>query len=249
MSDVFKKLKSLDIFQSVSEQYLHEIAPHFKISYLKHRKTLFKENDAIENIHIILYGSFKIVKKIDPENSIIFNFLESGQFLGITMNDITRTMYPASAVANEDSAVLYCSRQFFNETLLQKPFFRMAINKQIRERFLEFQNDRCLENIRVPQKLADFLLRLLERQKEKNNSQIMMPITRKDIAQRLSIQTETVIRIFSAWTKKGWIQTVNKRIVIHDVTKLRELRDEKPHKHSQRSTSEDSPNAEPTSFG
>lgn len=239
MLDMVRKLKSLDIFSSFSERELKEIAPRFEVIYVKHREALFKERNPIDALYLILYGSFKIHKSVHGSDPVIFNFLGPGEFLGVAIADTPNATYPATAIANEDSAVLRCSREFFYEVLVLAPAVRAIVNKQIRERFLEFQNDRCMENARVPQRLADFLCRLWERQKEKNGLQIMIPITRKDIAQRLGTHTETVIRILSQWSKKGWIKTANRRIVVHDISKLREICDEKPDKNIKGSASID----------
>lgn len=153
--------------------------------------------------------------------------------------DSASATYRASAIASEDSAVLRFSRTFFYDGLSRIPTVRETVNKQIRERFLEFQNDRCMENIRVQQRIADFILRLWQRQKAELGLQIMIPTTRKDIAQRLGTHTETVIRILSQWTKKGWIKTVDKRIVIMNISKLKEIRDDKSHKNIKGSASSD----------
>lgn len=239
MQDTVRKLKSLDIFQSVAEKNLKEMASKFEIIYIQRREVLFEAGQPINIIYLILYGSFKIQKSFRDSDPVIFNFLGSGQLLGVAIADSAKSTYPATAVANEDSAVLLCSREFFYDSLFQIPSIRAAVNQQIRERFLEFQNDRGMQNVRIPQRIADFLLRLHDRQRKEHGIQIMIPITRKDIAQRLSTHTETVIRILSEWDRKGWIETINRRIVIHNISKLMEIRDEKCHKDFKNSASND----------
>lgn len=240
MTNIEEKLRSLKIFDSCSVKDFKELALHFEMIYLKNKEILFKENAPIDTIYIIFYGSIKIQKTLLHADPIIFNFLGPGQFLGVAIAEVNKPTYPATGLANEDSAVLACSTKFYFDVLLRMTAIREIIHKQIRERFLEFQNDRCMENVLVSQRLADLLLRLWERQKMEMGLQIMIPITRKDIAQRLGIQPATVIRILSQWTKKGWIKTSNKRIAIENYAKLRELKDEHTHKKIKGSTSVDS---------
>ncbi|WP_415061781.1 Crp/Fnr family transcriptional regulator [Bdellovibrio sp.] len=240
LSDVTRKLKSLDVFNALSDRDLKEISPHFEIIHLRHREVLFVEDAPIQDLYLVLYGSFKIQKKVSNSTPVIFNFLGRGEFLGIAMADIAQPRYPATAIANEDSAILRFSRDFFLSILVQVHGVREVVKRQVSERFLELQNDRCMEKGRMPQRIADLLLRLWERQGESSGSQIVIPITRKDIAQRLGTHTETVIRVLSAWGKKGWIQTTDRRIDLLDIQKLQEIRHERSSEQSQRAAPEDS---------
>ncbi|NUN04645.1 MAG: Crp/Fnr family transcriptional regulator [Bdellovibrio sp.] len=219
MTDTLNRLKNLDCFKPMSERDLKEISSQFEVVYVKQRDILFKEDTAIKDLYIVLYGSFKIQKKVHRSTPVILNFLGRGEFLGIAMAGITVPKYPASAVANEDGALLRFDRNFFLNTLMKMESVKTVVNQQMGERFLEFQNDRCMEKARIPQKIADFLLRMCRRQKN-NSGQIQIPITRKEIAQRVGTHTETVIRVLSLWTKNGWIRTEDKHIellAIHEI--------------------------------
>ncbi|HEY1079635.1 MAG TPA: Crp/Fnr family transcriptional regulator [Bdellovibrio sp.] len=221
MTDILNRLKNLDCFKSMSERDLKEISSQFEVIYVRQREVLFKEDTPIKDIYIVLYGSFKIQKKVFGSSPVILNFLGRGEFLGIAMAGISIPKYPASAVANEDAALLRFDRNFFLHTLMKIEGVKTTVTHQMGERFLEFQNDRCMEKARIPQKIANFLLRMCRRQKN-NNGQIQIPITRKDIAQRIGTHTETVIRVLSHWTKNGWIRTEDKHIellAVHEIEK------------------------------
>lgn len=110
---------------------------------------------------------------------------------------------------------------------MQYPQVKDIVTKQVGERFMEFQNDRCMERTHIPQKLADLLLRLLNRQTSSSGNQILFPITRKDMALRIGTHTETVIRVLSDWTKKGIIKTKDRRVEVIDVQSLQEIRNER----------------------
>lgn len=236
--DVTRKLKSLEIFSSLPDRDLRELSSHFEIVHIKQREALFEEETSIQDLYLVLYGSFKIQKNVRHSGPVILNFLGQGQFLGIAMADISLPKYPATAIANEDSALLRFSRDFFLNELMQIPTIREVVKRQVGERFLEMQNDRCFEKARMPQRIADLLLRLWERQGDKHGSQIVMPITRKDIAQRLGTHTETVIRVLSTWSKKGWIQTVHRRIDLLNIPQLLEVRNESASDHFEATTSD-----------
>lgn len=245
MLDVTQRLKSLDSFSPLGETFLKGISHRFEIIYVRHRDILFKENTPMRDLYVILYGSFKIQKKGSNSSPVILNFLGRGEFLGVAMAGLNSPQYPATAIANEDCALLRFSRDFFLDVLMKVDSVRSAVNRQIGERFLEFQHDRCMENVRTHQRVADFLIRLSARQGERNGSQILIPLTRKDIAQRVGTKEETVIRILSVWSKKGWIKTIDRHIEIINDQQLKEVRNEKNPEYTQTTTSDDSEDAGP----
>nr|WP_295899107.1 Crp/Fnr family transcriptional regulator [uncultured Bdellovibrio sp.] len=245
MLDVTQRLKSLDSFNPLGETSLKELSSHFEIVYVKNREILFKEDTPLQDLYIVLYGSFKIQKKGSNSSPVILNFLNRGEFLGIAMAGLTYPVYPATAVANEDAALLRFSRNYFLNVLMKIDSVRATVTRQISERFLEFQHDRCMENVRTHQRVADLLLRLLDRQGEKSGSQILIPLTRKDIAQRVGTKAETVIRILRIWNKKGWIKTVDRHIAIINYQQLKEVRDERTPEYTQVATSDDFEDVEP----
>lgn len=237
MSDMSQKLRSVGLFQSLTDKELKALAPQFKIVHAKNRSVLFEENNPIDNLYLVLYGSVKIQKNDATGSPVILNFLGRGELLGIAMVDLFAPFYPATAIAIEDSALLCFSRNLFKETLVKIPAVKDTATRQVGERFLEFQNDRCMERAQVPQKLADFLLRIWDRQRPQYSNQIHFPITRKDMALRIGTHTETVIRILSQWTKNGIIQTAHRQIEILDISALQEIRNERNSEHSKTTSS------------
>lgn len=228
MSDICHKLKSLGLFQSLSDRELKEVSSHFKVFHAKNRTQLFEENMPIDNLYLMLYGSVKIQRNDVAGTPVILNFMGRGEFLGVAMVDLFSPLYPATAIAIEDCGFLCFSRKFFREHLVNIPEIKDTVTRQVGERFMEFQNDRCMERAQIPQRLADFLLRLSERQPQNSGHQILFPITRKDMALRLGTHTETIIRILSTWSKAGVIKTKDRRIEILDELYLREIRYMRP---------------------
>lgn len=236
-NSIVRKLQSFDYFQGLSELDLATIASQTQLVHLNHSRPLFKEGTAIDSVYLILYGSFKIQQKARNQDAVIFSFLSRGDFMGIAMAGVRNALYPASAIANEESAVLKFPLKFFMETFLHHPSLREVISKQVADRFFEFQNDRCMTKALTPQKLADLLLRTLDRQPKEHGNRISIPLTRHDMARKIGSQSETVIRFISEWTKNGWIKTENKHLEILNRAKLEEILNEKSSRRSSRPTS------------
>lgn len=244
MSDVVRRLQNLHVFRNLSERDLIELASYMDLTYLRHKEMLFEKGQPIKNIYLILSGSVKIQETIPHSETKVFNFLGRGEFLGVAMAGMPNPQYPTSARCNEDSIFLKIPLFFFFNTLMPLPNIRSEVNKQISERFLEFQNDVCKSHCVTPHRIADFLLRLLNRQSPSMQIRIQIPLTRQDIAQRVGAQSETVIRIMSEWTKKGWLKTDDKHIEILNKTALEEIKRDRPPKTTASRACPDSRNVE-----
>lgn len=236
-NSILRKLQSFECFQKLSELELATIASPAELIHINHSRTLFKEGTAIDSVYLVLYGSFKIQQKTRKQDAVIFSFLSRGDFLGVAMAGLRNALYPASAVANEESAVLKFPLKFFNERLMHYPAIREIIGQQVADRFFEFQNDRCMAKALTPQKLADLLLRTLDRQPKEHGHRIAIPLTRHDMARKIGSQSETVIRFISEWTRNGWLRTEDKHIEILNRAKLEEILNEKSSRRSSRPAS------------
>lgn len=239
MSDtqICKKLQSFEFFRTLSPLELSEVAAHGEVLHVKSSQVLFLEGSRLDAVYLILYGSFKIQQKTQAKEPVIFNFLSRGEFLGVAMAGVKNAAYPASAIANEESAVFKIPLSYFNAHFMHHPGLRLIVTQQIADRFLEFQNDRCMTNALTQQKLASFLLRTLDRQSKDHGQRLMIPLTRQDIARRIGAQAETVIRLVSEWTKNGWLRTEEKHLEILNREKIEEALHAKSSRRSSGPTS------------
>lgn len=230
MQEIVRRLQNLEAFNHLAERDLKELAYYMKVLHLRNRQIVFSKDEPIKSIHLVLCGSVKILEELNGEEVKIFNFLARGEFLGVAMAGLPQPKYPTSAQCNEDCTLLEIPLSLFSQMMIQIPELRKEVNKQISQRFLEFQNDICKAHRLVPFRLANFLLRMLERQGSLSPDRIQIPMTRLDIADRIGAQSETVIRILSGWTKRGWLRTEDRHIEVLNRDALQEVQYERPHK-------------------
>lgn len=230
MQEIVRRLQHLETFNHLPERDLKELAYHMKVLHFRNRQIVFNKGEPIRSIHLVLCGSVKIQEELNSEEVKIFNFLARGEFLGVAMAGLPQPKYPTSAQCNEDCTLLEIPLTMFSQMMIQIPELRKEVNKQISERFLEFQNDICKAHRLVPFRLANFLLRMLDRQGPPAPGRIQIPMTRMDIADRIGAQSETIIRVLSTWTKRGWLRTEEKHIEILNRDALQEIQDDSSHK-------------------
>lgn len=240
MENVPKYLHDFNLFGQLDQRFLSEIVSFSQVLTLENKEFVFKKGESIKYVFLVLTGSVKIQDVVPVKKTKIFNFLGRGEFLGVAMAGLPNPKYPASAVCNEESKFLRIPLGVFFDTMLRVPQVRAEVQRQTSERFLEFQNDISKSHRLAPYRLADFLLRLTDRQPIELRRFIQIPLTRSDIAHRIGTENETVIRIMSQWTKNGWIQTQDRYIEIINRAELEAIdRDRQPRKRVRRRASMD----------
>ncbi|KHD89476.1 MAG: hypothetical protein OM95_03725 [Bdellovibrio sp. ArHS] len=242
MNEIVRRLKSLEGFNKASELELREWASFMKCRRVPARQILYNKGEPISEIYIILCGSVRIFDSPDLSDKKIFNFLGRGEYLGIAMAGLPDPHQPATAQCIEDCTFISMPLNIYNELLKRLPEVRRIVNCQISQRFLELQNDICISHQLTPSRVAELLMRLLARQEFKSTNRLQIPLTRVDIAERIGAQSETVIRIMSQWTKKGWIRTDEKHIEVLQPEALEALRHGKNCKRTSRSASDPAEN-------
>ena len=86
------------------------------------------------------------------------------------------------------------------------------------------QQQKVMGKAPLQSKVATLLLHLLDQQQAgENNQMIAIPLTRKEIADSVGASVESVIRVMSEWSKKGFILTNNQKITLVKPEKLIEL--------------------------
>lgn len=184
---------------------------------------LFQSNQRAENVYFVLYGSFKLQDGETSKDVVVYDFTGRGDFFGMIHSILRVPTYPFSAVANEDSAVLEVPLSDFNDLLAQYSDFSDLLQTHIAQRLGEIIHDRKVSRLLVSQKLADFLLRTLQRPSLSHQGRITIPLTRVDLAKKIVAKEETVIRLLTAWTRAGWIITHNKQIEVLQPEELEKI--------------------------
>ncbi|KYG64517.1 hypothetical protein AZI85_03625 [Bdellovibrio bacteriovorus] len=224
MNEIVRRLKSLDGFNKASELELKQWASFIKCIRHSAREVLYRKNDKITEIFIVLCGSVRVYDSVSSSEKKIFNFLGRGEYLGIAMAGLPAPKHPATVQCIEDSTFLSIPLSVYNDLLKKIPEVRDLVNRQISERFLELQNDICISRQLTPTRVADLLTRLLKKQELLGSYRLQIPLTRTDIAERIGAQSETVIRILSQWTKHGWIRTDDRHLEILNPQILEDIR-------------------------
>ena len=132
--------------------------------------------------------------------------------------------FPASSMALEKSIILFLPRDKFVDLITQTPGLGMNLLADLSRRLREFTIQ--IENLslkEVPARLAAYFLTLSKEQK--NEKQVVLPISKAQLSNLIGTTPETVSRILKKMMDSSYIKVETKTILIEDYEGLLELSD------------------------
>lgn len=207
------KIDDFPLFSKAPKAAIEFLKSKGKLSYFRPRQILYKAGTQASHVYLVLHGGLKIQKN-HSQNVTIFDFITRGGLGGYLYNLEETKVYMFTGIAVEHTSVLSIPTKDFEEFLHLYPSCNSYVQCLIGKFMNEVQLDRSLAKERVPLRLANFLIKMLERKSNPLCSSIMLKLSRQDIANRIGTEPETIIRILTKWTQLEVIETKNKIISI-----------------------------------
>lgn len=197
-------LRKTPIFQDVLDEQLQALANIAIPQTYKKGETLFWEGDAGTGFFIVKSGRIKVFKLANGgKEQILHIFGAEEHFAEVPAFDGGN--FPASAAALENSEVVFIPRTAFLMVLQQHPTLAIAMLKTFARhlRRLAHLVD-TLSFQEVPERLANYLLMLSDRQ---NNADIVeLDLPKVQLAALLGTIPETLSRAFYKLSQEGIIE-------------------------------------------
>lgn len=180
---------------------------------VKQGELLFNDGDAFSSLYAVRTGFFKTSVTTDDGREQVIGFQMAGEMVGL--DGIVNDVHTCNAVALEDADV--CVMPFANVEELSRefPMLQRHVHKVMsREIVRENEVMMLLGNMRAEERLAAFLLNLVQRLHTRgfSQSEVVLRMTREEIGSYLGMKLETVSRTFSKFSDLGIIE-VNQRHV------------------------------------
>lgn len=226
MEDFLAQLRKMPVFADLNDTELKNI--HSISSERVYRKgtVIFFEGDPGEGFHYLKAGKVKIVKMTDDGREHIINILSPGDLFAEVLL-FNNQAYPATAITVEDSRVGMIKNRDLERLVLNNNALALHLIKALSQRLLFAQQK--IKNLAlhdVTARTAETLLRLGKQHgKELPNGQlqILLALSRQDLASLVGTTRETVTRTLTALKKDKLIDFDTQKIVILLPEKLRRL--------------------------
>jgi CRP/FNR family transcriptional regulator, anaerobic regulatory protein len=191
---------------------------------VKQGKMLFANGDPFNSLYAIRTGFFKTCLSNEDGREQVTGFQMAGEIIGL--DGIVHEKHTCNAVALEDAEVCVMpfnviedlSRDF---PVLQRHFHRVMSREIVRENGMML----ILGNMRAEERLATFLLNLVQRLHARgfSESEMILRMTREEIGSYLGLKLETISRTFSKLSDDGIIEVKQRHVKILNPEALKKI--------------------------
>jgi CRP/FNR family transcriptional regulator len=187
---------------------------------------LFRQGNLPEEFFLILAGSVKLVQSSSQSRDVIMELLFPGDFCG-ALCTAECIPYTLSAICLEDVEAGFVLRARFHEAALRHPGLLLKATAICREK-MQMQREMVvgLAVESADQRAARVLLSLAARlgQMRPGGLRLRIPLDRQGFAEMIGTTTETAIRIFSRFRRKGYLrESADGTMTLSDLESLQAL--------------------------
>jgi len=193
-----------------------------KVRTIKKKQIIYYEGDTVSGIYLVLSGKVKTIKLSEDGRELLTGMYGTDEYFGIPAL-LLNEPYMETAEALEDTTVCQLPKEMLEELLNRYPdvarqFIHILSNNLIAKEEQLLQ----LAYHSVRKRMAEVLIRLCRQ--EKQEGQIILRISRDNLAAMAGMATETVSRILSDFKDEGIIERKGSQIGILDQQKLLQMK-------------------------
>ena len=191
---------------------------------IKRGTTLFRSGEKFTSLYAIRTGFFKTSVTTEDGRDQVTGFQMAGEIMGL--DGIVNDHHTCDAIAIEDAEVCVLPFERIEEISREVKALQHHVHKIMsREIVREHGVMLLLGNMRAEERLAAFLLNLVQRLHARGFSQsdLVLRMTREEIGSYLGLTLETVSRTFSKFADDGLIAVNQRHIQIQNADALKRM--------------------------
>jgi CRP/FNR family transcriptional regulator len=169
----------------------------------KKGEIIYSEGDPLEYLYIVHTGRVKIYQLFESGKEQLLRILESGEFMG-ELALFTEKVLDGYAEALENTEICAIHRDHIQELMKTHATIPLKILSEFSMRLEETEFLVSQLSYRdVETRTASYLIKLVE---ENQSDQIVLPMSKRDLASHLGTTQETISRRLSHFQTNGWIE-------------------------------------------
>ena len=225
--DIEALLERMPLFLDLSHEHIVELAEHSRGRRLSKGEMLFQKGDPAHGFYVVVYGQVKLAFPSVNGNEKVVDIVGTQQSFGEAVM-LAQHAYPVFAQALDDTLLVFVFREAVFALLENEPVFarRMLIGLARHNHSLVHD----IESYTLRTSAQRVVGHLLQHCPHNDNDsvEITLPTSKQITASRLNLTPETLSRILHDLTEAGLIKMKGKRILIHNVLRLRDAITENP---------------------
>ncbi len=215
--------KLVPIFTSLSEEDLVLVTSLVKKEFYKKGQALINEGQISNALFIIHYGKVKLSKTTIEGKEQILHLLMHGDFFGELSVFQQNQVSNFTAYALEDTEVCILNRNDLALLMKKHSDISVKIVQEMTNRLSHTENLlQTLATNDAETRLAHLLTYFCEKygKKTPEGIEILLPITREEMANYIGVTRETISRKLSKFEAEGTVQVDGKRLIVKELSKL-----------------------------
>jgi CRP-like cAMP-binding protein len=227
-SERLELVTGVGLFRDLPEGVRQEIAAGLRARAVDRDRVVFLVGKPASAVHFLAQGRVKVIRETDDGREVILRVIGPGEMFGAS-GIWGEAVYPATAVAIEDSVVLRMPAGRFASLMSSQPALGHALVRELGSRLREAEA-RILElqTERVERRIARVLIRLANKTgvKTAEGIEIGFPLSRQELADLVGSTLGTVSRTLSGWDQRGYVVAGRERVVLVKPHRLVAIADE-----------------------
>lgn len=197
-------LRTLPIFESLSQEHLEEIARYATLRHVAKNTEVLREGCRTDNIYLILSGTLRVQMGDQEGHEVILSMLGPGEMFG-EMGVIDEHPRSATVVATKPCDLVVIAKNDFKHCLAENFDVSLYIIHSLIQRLrLADRKIESLALIDVSGRVARLLLDMAE--VKDGRKVVTRHITRQDIARTVGASREMVSRVMRTLQMQGLIE-------------------------------------------
>src|SRR5690625_2810940 len=190
-------------FNHLNDEEMLKIAQKSNHRHFEKGETIFSDGDPLDYLYIVHQGRVKIYQLFESGKEQLLRVVEPGEFMGELALFTTKTL-DSYAEALGKTEICMVHRNDMQSLMSEYPTIAIKILEQFSNRL--DQTEKLVGEMSakdVEERIAGYILELAN----KNDSdEIILPMSKKDLASYLGTTQETVSRRLSSFQMNGWIE-------------------------------------------
>jgi CRP-like cAMP-binding protein len=220
-------LASIPLFAELSAEQLSKVAALAEVRSFGAREVVVTQGDPARALYAIVRGRLKVSSCGPDGRDVVLGIMAEGEVFGevALLDGGTRS---ATCTAIEPCELLAIDRQQFMELLDQTPGIAVKLLQVLSGRLRRLsQRSEDAAFLDVPSRLARSLLDLATRFGERRAASsgvfLAIKLSQQELGDLVGATRESVNKHLSDWTRQGFLQMQNGRLVISDMDSVRRL--------------------------
>jgi CRP/FNR family transcriptional regulator, cyclic AMP receptor protein len=181
---------------------------------VKKQEVIFREDQQALFFYVIETGKVKMFNEVESGKEFIQGHFTAGESFGEPPVMVGQ-LYPATAIALEDTLLLRISRERFIALLQENPAVHIAFTCMLAKRLLaKAQNMKDLTSYGPDHRIMSLLKQCKKHSGCPDNEIFKVELTRQEIADMTGLRVETVIRTMKALEEKGVLKIEKRKVML-----------------------------------